>query len=456
MTHISLISLYQRQEEYPIKYSLASMRLASAIIDLEGILVNLEGFPLNESSKEITKKILEKNPQIVGFSAYVWTRSKVSEICKLLASQSQETRLIVGGPEILESSIDKKKRNLIYLAGEGEESLKELVLQYKIASGKLSLPSGKIPSLEMTSPLFSKKMNSFFTENPLKNGFSWWESSRGCLYKCAFCGHRSDQMRKYSQELIKEEIQNIGKLSIKRICIVDPILGGDILNGKNILRLFKKYSPGTAIRAYMRPEFLDTEYINLLGDSNIESLEIGIQTINPDVPKFIRSNNLEKIDFLLPQLRQNKIPWQAQLITGLIGDTPQGHCESLRYVIEKLRPSRTYSYHLTVINNTTLASLTDKSKDLWIRSNKDNCRAFESSSYSRREMMQMLKFGSAITSLYNYLQENNIMSMDVYSFDRLHKIAGPIIESNDSEISHALILEDRYYLKNLWGRLLGK
>lgn len=451
MISLSLVSLYGRQNEYPIKHSLAAMRLASAISDLEGLEVKLEGFPLDDPSEKIAEKILTKNYQIVGLSSYLWTRSKVSEICRIISSRSPKTRLIIGGPEVVESSIDQN--GLIYVAGEGEDSLKEIVLQYP----NISKVSRKLPSLKKGTPLFSTEMLDMFNvSNPVERGFSWWESSRGCPYECAFCGHRSDSLRQYKLATSKEEIKNMNKLGVRRIFAVDPIFGGTRKNGKDVLRIFGEYAPDIAIRAYMRPEFLDTDYINLLSKANIEALEIGIQTINPDVPRFIRSNDLGKIDSVLPQLRQNRIRWEAQLITGLIGDTPQDHRESLRYVIEKLKPNQVYSYHLTVIRTTPLGSLTDKRQKLWIESDENNGRALQSSSYSREEMTQMLRFGSAITSLYNYLQQTPSRSVDVYSLDALYKTARPIIESGDLEISRALVMEDRHYLKNLWERLLGK
>ena len=102
----------------------------------------------------------------------------------------------------------------------------------------------------------------------------------------------------------------------------------------------------------------------------------------------------------LPKLSENNIPWRAELITGLPGDDFEGLKNSIDFVCS-LNPTEFYSYHLTIIPNTPLYNLKDNfSNNLWITTDEAN-RAYECSSYSHEELLEMLEYAKEKEEEYN-------------------------------------------------------
>ena len=236
----------------------------------------------------------------------------------------------------------------------------------------------------------------------------WYETSRGCPYRCGYCGHISrENMVLFDLKFIEEEIKNIGRYHIERIFIVDPILGGTPENGKDVLRLMRKYAPNTSIIAYLRPEYLDEEYIEILNMSNIEEIRIGLQSLTESVPQWIRFNNMKKVYGMLPQLSKNGVPWRAELIVGLPGDTVAGFEMSMKKVIDTIQPTYLYAYHLSVLKETPMWALVDSDGREWIKLSENDVSAYSCYSYSHEELLGMLSLGQKVTNYYN----NNVRSV---------------------------------------------
>lgn len=134
-------------------------------------------------------------------------------------------------------------------------------------------------------PLFSKTIEDM-KEDKQKEDFAWYETVRGCAYNCGYCGHKTRNNLGYIDlENVEEEIKNIKEQGIKRLFIVDPIIGGNKQKGKQVLRMCNEQIPDTKIIAYLRPEMLDDEFVEILSSCNLEEMRFGIQTLNPAVPR---------------------------------------------------------------------------------------------------------------------------------------------------------------------------
>ena len=69
--------------------------------------------------------------------------------------------------------------------------------------------------------------------------------------------------------------------------------------------------------------------------------------------------------------------------------------------MKNLNPTEFYSYHLTLIPNTPLYKLKDNySNPLWIRAD-EMSRAYESSTYSHSELLDMLAYAKENSDNYN-------------------------------------------------------
>ena len=431
MIKLALTSYYKDNQYYNTKYSLASLRLASYILHVKDVETKILPIDLGEDSQEIANNIISLNLDIVGFSLYMWTYKKSREIANLIYDMNKDLVIVVGGPEACTLDESEWPDTTFFILGEGEKSLRWIVEQ-KVKNPSFSTFNADIPVksiftkatgrinsclvfedvLPVGLPIYSKEfLTSVMDMNNFENEFTWYDTLVGCPYKCGYCGHRtrpSQTLR--ADELIESEIKNIGKLNFKEVFIIDPILGGKKERDKKILNWFKLYAPNTKINVYYRPEYLDYETIALLGDSNIKEVLIGLQSTNPDVPFWLRSNDLGKVKKYLPELSKRNIFNRIELIIGMPGDSYKGLRESLRFVIDEIQPLSIWAYHLTVIPGTELYTILNSLDNKhWVKINKDS-QAIEANSYTEEELHRMLVYAGAVTSLYNYAKqtENHI------------------------------------------------
>lgn len=221
------------------------------------------------------------------------------------------------------------------------------------------------------------------------------------LYSCGYCGHKTRQNVGFIDlVIVEEEIKNIGKNGFKKVFIIDPNFAGNKERAKQIIDMFNKYSPSSALTIYLRPEFIDDEAIKLYSKANIDEIRIGIQTTNKNVPLWVRSNSLKHVNEELPKLSKNNIKWRAELITGLPGDNFEGLKNSIDYV-ETLSLTTYYYYHLTLIKGVKMYSLVDNfNNKYWITKDEFD-RAYSSSTYSHEELLEMLDYSNEKSNNYN-------------------------------------------------------
>lgn len=437
---VCLVSLYHRVEQYPSKYSLAAMRLASYLLQVDGANVTISPYHLRDDPAETARDILASNPDIVGLSAYLWTADQIREICIEIRKRDDRVTLIVGGPESLKLEFEEWPEQILYTAAEGEEPLEWLVdlrrrhgvidieevdLHHMVFTpsrmdGLTSTCENEVPVGE---PLFSEEYLEVFGDD-IDTEFVWYDTQIGCLFDCGFCGHKlRDDIAKRPNEVIKEEIKNIGQMGFDRAFVIDPILGAVPGRDVKVLEWFCEYAPDTSLKIYLRPELIHDNALDALEDVEVTEVITGLQTVNPDIPVWLRDNNVEKVKERIELLSKRPFPNRVELITGLPGDDYEGLRHSIEYVIDELKPTLLMAYRLTVITGTELeVRIHNPESDVYVETNED-MQAISSNSYSEAEMVQMLRYSTGITSLYNLIQEEhdcNSYEVDV-SFDQLNE-----------------------------------
>ena len=468
-----LVSFYSRMDEYPTRFSLSTLRLAghaAAQEDLSGLELKVLPLKLDEDPHTLASTILQRDFDIIGLPSYMWNSSKSRMLAHELKARDPAVRIITGGPHTETFDHENWPEGTLFVLGEGEApfhwALKETLEGRVFSEGNLHqatyLRGGDrskthkhiARELEGGIPLYSDRFMEVF-EDPksMETSFSWHDTAVSCPYTCGYCGHKTrPNVALRPDRLTEEEIRMIGKRGFESVFIIDPILGGLPGRDERILGWYRSHAPDTRISAYYRPEYFTDASIRALAASNIEELLIGLQSTNPEVPRWLRSNNLSKVNRYLPQLSQSAIPSRIELITGLPGDTPQGQRESLRFVVEEIEPSSIWSYHLTVIPGTLLHRILDADKAgaaLWVHADKERSRATESSSYSAQELDEMLIYAGAVTSLYNTLQERTGRHTG-RTLTELEALIRPVLSDGDPEVIDAFRRSDMIRSKRYW------
>lgn len=403
---VCLVNIYYRQEEYPNRYSLAVLRLGE-YLESFGYDVDFVPIDLNKYQEFDVRNIISKKYDLIGFSTYSWVLEAVKELLNKIKSIDNKTDIIIGGPEVDNINLEDFTREY-FIIGEGEKALKNLCDYINDGKKDVNFFDNNPNVFTKDSLTYKKIEGPIEVKNPLFTNISisdreflWYETCRGCAFNCGYCGHKTRKNVEYIDlEIVKQEIINIGKNGFKKVFVIDPNFAGTKERAKKVLKYFNTYAPNTVIGLYFRPEFIDDEMIEILSKANIDHVRIGVQTTNPNVPKWIRSNDICKIINELPKLSNNNINWRGELITGLPGDNFDGLKNSIEFM-KNLNPTEFYSYHLTLIPNTPLYKLKDNySNPLWIRAD-EMSRAYESSTYSHSELLDMLAYAKENSDNYN-------------------------------------------------------
>lgn len=394
---IGLISFYIRQEEYPNRYYLSTMRLAEYLMS-SGYDVDLITQNLDETENLKLDEIIKKGYDLIGLSCFSWTKESVLNTSKMLRKKDSSLNIVVGGAEVENINLNEWD-NEIFIMGEGEQSLLDVCEYIKNGKQDANFFENHANIFDKKHPNRSKKIdnlqyyNSLFTNVSIPDKkFLWYETCRGCDYNCGYCGHKTRNKTAYFDlKTVEQEIKSIGENEFERVFVIDPNFAGNKERAKQVLRMFEKYAPNTKIGLYFRPEFIDDETIDCLSAANIDHIRIGIQTTNKDIPKWIRSNSLYHIEKYLPKLSDNNINWRGELIAGLPNDNLIGLKNSIDFM-ESLRPTEYFCYHLTLIPNTPLYRLVNNfQEDMWVTID-DESKVFSSNSYSNDELKEMLNY----------------------------------------------------------------
>ena len=376
-------------------------------------------FPSNEKPESIIKSIREKNPDILGFSCYVWNILKTLTAARVVKSRIPGIKVVLGGSEVSPRAYRLMSTHGFIDAiviGEGERTFRERLEAWIYGKADISGIDGlacrkggkviltkkrdQIPDLdEIPSPYLEKTID----EKAIKNHANYvpTETMRGCLFKCRFCYYHKDfnKINVFSLGRVEDELKYLLEREPKGIYLMDPTFNIDRERAKAILRIIIKYNKVSKLHVELKAEFLDGEMIDLLNKARADFIEIGIQSINKKTLKLINRHfepdKFRENIFLLNE--QKKIAYEIQLIDGLPGD----NYETLKKAVDWLltiRAKRIKIMRFMLLPGTYLRL---NAKALGIRYNfRAPYHSIESATFSREDLKKTNRLRSAMQILY--------------------------------------------------------
>ncbi|UCH12900.1 MAG: cobalamin-dependent protein, partial [Candidatus Omnitrophota bacterium] len=122
-----LVNIYSRET---VARYLLSCYVLKAYLDKYWEVNNLDVEVLNFSEKiraeELSKKLIGRKPELIGYSCYIWNIEKILEAIKIIKDKKEGVIHVLGGPEISIQrilSIPWSSSADFYIVGEGEKKL---------------------------------------------------------------------------------------------------------------------------------------------------------------------------------------------------------------------------------------------------------------------------------------------------------------------------------------------
>lgn len=317
-------------------HSSLALRYLKAYSQNEFPDIEIIEYSIKEPILNLLSDLYKKNPDIVGFSCYIWNIEETLELVKLIKKVMPNVSIVLGGPEVsydIKYWLERVKEIDYIVYGEGEETFLQLLKALK-ENRNISKINGLAYNIEnnfvMTPP--QKKLNLNNIPSPyqdendiasLKDKIVYFEASRGCPFSCAYCLSSADTgVLFFELERVKEELLKLIKSEVKTIKFVDRTFN---INRKFAIEIFKfliENNISTVFQFEITADIMHRDVLQFLVENapaNYFRFEIGIQSTNEYTNSLInRRQNFKKLSNTVLKLKENKkIDLHLDLIAGL-------------------------------------------------------------------------------------------------------------------------------------------
>ncbi|HCW73003.1 MAG TPA: B12-binding domain-containing radical SAM protein, partial [Clostridiaceae bacterium] len=343
-----------------------SLRYLEKITKGLPVLTERVEFTINEQTDRILEEIIERKPDLVAFSVYIWNFELVRELSVLIKCVDENIKILYGGPEV---SYDSKKHLEIMsgdyiIRGEGELAYEDLIgslfrhTELKSVKG-LTFRNGDeiIINPDREKMEMSLVPYPYDEEEDLKGKLSYIEASRGCPYRCSYCLSSSERdLRFLPYEEVVRRVEKLLEMGTSVVKFIDRTFNIHP-DAYEIWKYLISLDTAVTFHFEISPDLIREEHIALLKTAPVGRIqfEVGIQSTKQEVllsiNRFIGfSKVLEKLQTLVTL---KNIHNHMDLIAGLPYDTKESFKESFNDVYS-LKPDMLQLGFLKVIKGTPM------------------------------------------------------------------------------------------------------
>ena len=308
----------------PALYSLRAY--AGRIEDRQIVIAE---YTINHRREDILSDLYRQNPDMLAVSCYIWNwelvRSLLPEIPKILP----RTQIWLGGPEV---SYDPEQVLMQFpmvkgiMVGEGEETFRELaegVRELSEIQGIVYRQEEIVRSGERELLDLSKLPFLYDDLTPFTNKIIYYESSRGCPYRCSYCLSSIDKKVRFRDiDMVLRELQFFLDQRVAQVKFVDRTFNCNHDHAVSIWRYLLEHDNGiTNFHFEIEADILSEEELGLLARMRpgLIQMEIGVQTTNPKtLQEICRHGDYKRLREVMARIGQaHNIHVHLDLIAGL-------------------------------------------------------------------------------------------------------------------------------------------
>ncbi len=342
----------------------------------------IKEFDLNILNETIINDLLLIQPDILAFSTYIWSIERIITVAGAIKAAFPKCIIILGGPEVSYNSTDiiNRHKNIDYIIrGEGEITFKELLESLIDNKSFESIPGityrkgGK--AMKNKERQLIKDLDilpsPFITGNYQgSSNFTYYEASRGCPSKCAYClSSVQGLVRNHSIERIEKDLDWFFQSDFDQIRFADRTFNYDVPRALHIINYIKQNNKKCKnFHFEIQADFLSDEIIELLSDApkGMFHLEIGVQSTNNKALEMVnRTFDLEEMKSKINKLRSKTNCYlHLDVLGGLPYDTYSDFCKSLDDVAS-LKPEDIQISLVKVLHGTPYEYMANKTNDFY-------------------------------------------------------------------------------------------
>ena len=296
--------------------------------------VEIAEYTINHSIQEILSDLFDREPDVVGFSCYLWNIEYVMRLAQDWKKIWPQGKIVVGGPEVSynpEKTFEQYPFVDLLIRGEGEYTFKEVLAwlhgekqSRAELSGVAYLEEGELhigppqKAMDMDDLVFP-----YESLDGLENKILYYESIRGCPFSCSYCLSSIERsVRIKSVEKTEKELDFFIERKVPQVKFVDRTFNCNRDYAYEIWRYIGEHDNGvTNFHFEIGGDLLREKDFELLKTfrPGLVQFEIGVQSTNPDTIKAIRRTmDLKKLADCVARVHEaGNIHEHLDLIAGL-------------------------------------------------------------------------------------------------------------------------------------------
>jgi len=312
------------------------------------------------------REILAFEPELVGFSIYVWSTPCLVEVAREIKRRLPRCAIVFGGPSARTALFDLNyyRDPGSYLdavvEGDGELIFREIAALPDLSRASLETVGGlTLPMAQGWRRTITRArttdldvLHSPFQLDLMPRGaVAYLETYRGCPLSCRFCEWGSSDKAKatFSSDYIAQEMVAFDRLRAPAVFLLDAGLNLNIRAFRNLREANRRtgFLKKSLFWAEIYPSVIRDEHFEFLQEIGPAYLGVGMQSMDPAVLTLHQrptdSPRFEQAVRALAAVTNIEL----QIIFGLPGDTPEGFRRTLEYALSL--PAGVRAYHCLVL-----------------------------------------------------------------------------------------------------------
>lgn len=365
---VALLARYPEHDRaMPIFISNHGMRMVEASLRFAGLEgLELRVWDLRDAAAEaLAREIIAFDPDVVGFSAYIWSFPFFVEVARLVKEDDPGRLIVFGGPSARPSMLNqapfRAARRWVdaLVINDGELTFAEIVAATDRSPAVLARIQGlAVPAPEgwMETPArpavdLNEMPSPYEMDLVPYGGLAVLQTYRGCPFTCSFCewGTLESPRRVRGVEELCREFDGMARQPVDGAILVDAGLNLNPHSFRNLREATEKHGflDGRNLICEVYPAKVKKEHIEFLGSVGQALVGIGLQSFDNEVLAHVeRSYDEARFEQTMYDLKAVSAV-AVEIILGLPGDTP----ENFRRSFERARslPCALRVYHCVVL-----------------------------------------------------------------------------------------------------------
>jgi sulfatase maturation enzyme AslB (radical SAM superfamily) len=325
---------------------------------------------------QLADHIARQEPELVGFSLYLWNVERSLYLAREVKRRSPRTRVVIGGPEVsADNPFVLSQTGFDYaVTGEAEDTFGALMKRLLDGADPRGLPGVAVRTPFGLGP-FGPAPNTNFalTEypSPYLQGLvpvdgaraTYVETVRGCRSHCTYCFYprSSNVLRTLDVSDSKRLVAALRERGASELVFLDPTFNHRpefelLLGALAEVNTDKQLSFFAEVRA----EGLTAAHARMLAAAGFTKLEIGLQSVNRETLKRVRrGGSPDKVAEAARMLADQGIDLLVDLMIGLPGDDADDVARGVEFLLDNGLAEHAQVFPLSLLPGTALRASAD-------------------------------------------------------------------------------------------------